>query len=200
MLTIVFLFEGAVLLMVRLGYFSAEQVIVFYSRVLGTKSMLDVTLGVAAVFLLFGLFTAFLAWRSPRRMKYIAVKDKNGLLSIPVDTVGDFVGQALTLLDQYSSMSDFDTTVNKRGKWVYIDIRATVTDAVPIKQEINRIKETIKEQIVRVFEFPYVKIEFHVKGVDFSRGAKKTDLDEDDKLNEETPSTHVSSPAWTEEV
>lgn len=171
--------ESAVFFLARSGYFSLNNVTLFYSRFLQTPRMLDFALGFGIGFLVFGLIFSYLAFRYAGQTKTIIVKGRDGMLRIPVSAIGSFVEQALNMLDQYSSLSDFTTTINKKGKWVYISIATAITGGVPVQQEIRRVKEALREEIARVFEFPYFKIDFLVKGVNIERKKKEFSSRED---------------------
>lgn len=183
--------ESGVFFLARSRYFSLNSVTSFYSRLLETPRMLDFALGAAIGFLAFGLIFLYLTFRSAGHTKSIVVKGRDGMLRIPVSAIGNFVEQALNILDQYSSLSDFRTTINKKGKWVYISIATAITGGVPVQQEIRRIKGALREEIARVFEFPYFKIDFLVKSVNIEQ--KKREFGPREELKEEGQITEEMS-------
>ncbi|MEE8359458.1 MAG: hypothetical protein V3S04_00865 [Candidatus Omnitrophota bacterium] len=180
LLAVVSIAESAVFFMARYRYLSLKSVALFYKRFLQTPWMLDFTLGFAIGFLAVGIIFSYLAFRKTGRPKSIVVKDRNGILHIPVDTIKDFVDRALDILDQYSSLSDFETTIDKKGKCIYIYIVST-TGAVPIHREIHRIREALRAEIARVFEFPHFKVDFLIKGITVEQKAEVSGPQQDRK-------------------
>lgn len=154
--------EAAIFLLVGLARIPPEKVLSLYAFVTQTKEFRNVSLGLAAGFLCVGIVLLIISVRLKGPQKLISTSKDGEDLDIPVDAVKDFIGQILT---QNPSMNDFDITIhNKKGK-VYIDINVSVGDSVSIQQGIHELRNVLKEEIERVFEFPYLKINFQIKGI-----------------------------------
>ncbi len=171
---IIFIAEGAALFAARYWRLSQSDIEAFYAVLLKALRMSDITLAIAAGFLVIGFIFLITVIRiGAKRMKPIVVKNKNGVLYIHVEAVRDFVNQALVELDQYLSMSNFKTNVHNKGKWIYINVRAISNGLTPIREEITRLETVIKNHVTEVFGIRHIKINFHIKDININTKAKR---------------------------
>lgn len=159
---LIFISEGAILLMAYFGWFSVDEATAFYSLLLQTSGWLDILYGVAAAFLCLGLVLLLNIFRKTGPIKTIEVQDKGEMVRIPVKTLKDFIEQIIRMNGRFN---DVYIGVKKKGKWIYIDVAGTYTGQSPIHHEITEVKKVLKGEIKRVFEFSHLRIDFQIDGV-----------------------------------
>ena len=157
-----FLSEGLLLGLVRFGHVSLSDATVFYNTLLQTQSRLDLLFGVAAGFLCLGLICLYCALRNNRQPDVLVTKSKGNIVRIPVKTVREYIKQVIS---RESRLEDVEVAISKKGKWVYVDILCACPGDTPVHEETRRIKETLKKEIKRVFEFTFLKINFQLETV-----------------------------------
>lgn len=160
------IFESMFFFMVTFRRIPAQKVISFYTFVSQTPKALRITLGVAIFFLSLGIILFFLALRVRRPQKVFLIREKGEVLRVPVDTIRDFIDQ---ILSQSPYMSDFDTMISSKRERMNIDIFSSFKQAVPIRQEVSRVRAVLREEIERVFGFTNFKINFQAKGINIEQ-------------------------------
>lgn len=193
MCALIFMLEGAILLMVCLGQFSIDEVTAFYGHLLQTPDWFDILYGITAAFLCFGLILLLGIFRKSGQIETIEVRDKGEMIRIPVKTIEDFINQIIRMNGRFS---DVYVGIKKKRKWIHIDIEGTYTGHSPIRNEITEVKNVLKGEIKRVFEFSHLRIDFQVDGVqgDFlENGDTKKETDENFSIEEETKETRLET-------
>ncbi|MEE8423999.1 MAG: hypothetical protein V3S49_05605 [Thermodesulfobacteriota bacterium] len=115
-------------------------------------------------------------------------------MRIPLDTIKDFVDQ---ILSQSPCMIDFDTVISNAGGWININIFSSFKQVVPIRQEVDRMRVILKQEIERVFGFTHFKINFQMKNIniDQSRNSFSSEFAKEEQVENETVSLeHVLTP------
>ena len=192
----VFIFESMVLFAVRYGRILPKDAISFYTFVLRTPRALDATLGFAIGFLCAGLIFLSVAFRRTRKQKIILIKENGETLRIPMDVVKDFISQ---ILGQNRHMSEFDTKIHNKRKWLFIDIFPVFNNDVAVRQQVNQMREDLKEQIEYAFELNRCKVNFQLKGINAATAKKETTGTEDQGEKEEISlDKHVPAEIDTE--
>ena len=98
-------------------------------------------------------------------------------MRIPVSTIRAFIIQIIGL---NSHLNNIDITINKKGKWIFVNILCAYTGNMPVCQEMHKLKEVLRGEIKRVFEFPYLKINFQLDGINIDH----TDNGSDDEIGQ----------------
>ena len=155
-------FGGILLFLVGLKRISPKDAISFYSFVLQTPPALSAALWVGLSFSCLGFILFFLALRSRIAQKSILIREGGEILRIPIDAVKDFIDHILL---KNPHLNAFDTMINNKGKWIYINIFPAFNDAVSIRQQVSHMRKILKEEIERVFEFSYLRINFQMRTV-----------------------------------
>ena len=172
--------EGMFFFLVAFKRIYPQDIISFYALVLQTPKYLNVTLGFSAGFLLLGFVLLAVVFRGSRTQKAILIKDKGETLRIPIDAVSDFANQ---LLHQNPYISDYDTAINSKGKWLYVDISFVSNDAFPINQGVSEIRAMLRDELTRVFAFDHLRINFQMKNI--SINSDKPRLMDKEQIEEE---------------
>lgn len=163
---IVFLAEGVLLSLVCLKRVSPNDISVFYRTLfpdsIGTGRPDSIGTGFAIAFLCIGFILLYNAMRSTGQARTIIIKDRGETVRIPVATIKDFINQ---IIEKNSHLNNVHIKVDKKGKWVYVHIVCTYTGYTPVRGEMSAVKEILRSEIKRVFEFSYLKIDFHLAGV-----------------------------------
>lgn len=191
MCALIFISESVILLIVCFGWFSVDEAATFYSLVLQVPDRLNVLYSVAATFLCLGLILLLGIFRKAGQIKTIEVRDKGEMVRIPVKTIKDFIEQLIRMNGRFS---DIYIGIKKKGKWIYIDIEGIYTGQSPIRNEIAEVKNIVKGEIKRVFEFSHLRIDFQVDGVqgDFWENSDiKEETDENFSAEEKTDETRL---------
>jgi uncharacterized alkaline shock family protein YloU len=170
--------------MLRIGYFSADDTVRLYGFLSQAQRGVNILSGFTISLLTIGLIFLYYAIRRTGEAETIVLKDKGQMVHIPAETFKDFINQ---ILEKESSLSDFDTAVHRKGKWIYVDVASNFTGAVPVRRETSQIKEILKSEIERVFELPHFKITFQMKGINAARAKnRERSIEKNLGLEEET--------------
>lgn len=181
--------EGALFFIVYLGRVPVRDVALGYKFILETPEALNTVLGFAAAFLCIGAALLLMSFRRYGNQKEILIKEKGGVLRIPLDAVRDFVTQTLELR---SSMSGFETDIKNKGKWLAINISSAFNGGIPVSRTASDTRNALKEEIERVFEFNHFKINFQMRHV--SLNSKKKPLGKEAMDNEQAGNQHKLLP------
>jgi len=155
-------FGGMLFFMVGLRHISPKDAISFYNFILQTPQALSAVLWVGLSFVCLGFILFFLALRRRMPQKSILIKERGEILRIPINALKDFIDHILL---KNPHLNAFDTMINNKGKWIYINIFPVFNDVVSIRQQVSHIRKILKEEIERVFEFSYFKINFQMRTV-----------------------------------
>lgn len=175
------------------------DIISFYTFILETPKVFHITLGVAIFFLSLGIILFFLALQVKGPQKLFLIREKGEILRIPVDTIGHFIDQ---ILSQSPYMSDCDTMISSKRERMNIDIFSSFKQAVPIRQEVSRVRAVLREEIERVFGFTNFKINFQMKNIniDQSRNSNRFEFVNEEQVEDGATSLeHVLTPKKEEE-
>lgn len=196
---VIFLTESALLFLVYFGRISFDHVAAFFTLYGQTPGRAGVLVGFAFGFLCIGLIFLFRVSRTTRKIHTLFIKDKGEIVRIPVGTIKDFIIQ---IIEKNSHLSDIDVVITRKRKWIYINVLCAYTGYTPIRSEINEMKEILRGEIKRVFEFPYLKIDFQLVGIrvdyeeypETAQTADKDIVEEEDVLRETQGGTPGLSP------
>jgi hypothetical protein len=163
----IFILEGAALLALRAGYFSIDDTAALYGYLVRTRDGMNLLSGFTMALFVIGLLFLHRVVRMAGGPDVIILKDKGGILRIPVDTFKDFIDQ---VLKKESLLSDFSTKVYRKGRWIYINITSNFTGRVHVCKEAFQVKHILECEIERVFKLSRFKITFQMKGIDAGKG------------------------------
>lgn len=158
----VFIVESIALFMIRMGYFDVSVASQMYNSLFQTTSRLDMLLACAACFGLVGLVLMFRVFWGIGQSKAIIIKDKGEVVRIPAKTIKDFIAQ---IIDLNSALEDVKMIVKPNRKWIDLKILCSYTGDQPVSTELHRVKEIIKTEMNKVFDFTYVRINFQLEGI-----------------------------------
>ena len=154
--------EGVLFFMITFGRISSQGVISFYTYILQIPETFNVTLGFGIGYSFLGFVLLRGVLRYGKKQKLIIIREKEEILCIPSEGVREVVDQ---ILEQTPSVSDFDTRIANKGERLYLNISLAFNSAVSVRQEINRMRKVLKDEIGRIFEFSHLEFNFQIKSI-----------------------------------
>jgi len=180
--SVVFFLEGLLLLLIYLGNIPPDEVESFIGSALQAKDTMEIILYLSIGGLIIGTICMLQVFKGTGKDQTIAIRDKDGTVHIPMATIKNLVDQ---ILGSSHSLSGFKTIVQKKGKFIYIDISSKFKSSVSIRQEASQIKEHIKNEMEEIFDYPYFKIDFQVKRITHDMTSSRSASSGPDRINTE---------------
>ena len=185
---IIFIAEGAILLQVYFGKLHPHDIIQLFNLLVSKQIHLHYLLGISLGFILSGLiFLRIFIGKKRSSIDDITINKKGEVIRIPAEAIKEVVQQIISL---NSHFTDVGIEIRKIKKWINIELCCAYAGNESIPKKINEIKEIIRGEMMRVFDFRYLKINFQLDGVtlEHSSGMQENEegLENDLDLGEAT--------------
>jgi len=179
---VVFTFEGLILTLMAAGRLSVTRIELFLASFASHQDS-NILFIAAGGFFLFALVFLISALKTYDQPPVIIIKDKNEVLRIPLETIKEFVNQIISM---NSHIKNVEMYVTKKKRWVTINILAMYSGCKPVHEEIIKLREIVKGELQRIFEFPFLRINFQLEGIslEHNRGSLMALNQEEDSEKE----------------
>ncbi|MBF0479914.1 MAG: hypothetical protein HQL26_10570 [Candidatus Omnitrophica bacterium] len=156
--------EGLILVAVGLGRLSPEKLQQLYAALLAAPKALSIMLWVGLFFVMLGFILLILSSRTKPAPLTIQVEKDGRTLNIPQLAVKDFIMQ---ILEQNPYTTDFSVAFERKSKDQDMDIVIStgLNGVSSIYEELNKIEDVVKAELVRVFDLKDFKFVFLLRGV-----------------------------------
>jgi len=160
--SIIAVLEGFLLLMVASGYISQSDVNFYLDSLMQIINRTYVLLGVGIALFCLGGILCIAALLTSNKKTLILSKEDGEVLQIPKTVIRDFVNQ---IVKENDFVSNVNSKICRRRKWIYIMVKLVFTDSIPVRQEVKKIRDILRFQLAHMFEFKYFKISFKIKQI-----------------------------------
>lgn len=156
--------EGIAFVTVGAGRLEPGKLLSLYVQLVQNPGAMTATLNAGLCFVLTGLILLFIASRAKPAPVMIEIEKDGKILTVPLAIMKDFISQ---ILEQNPYVRDLTISLEhkRKGRATGIHLSCALDGAPSIHEEINRIEDTLKNEIENVFAWKEFNFSFQLRGV-----------------------------------